>query len=129
MPQTTTNAVRDQFKSVIARFDGTMFEQPIAGAKKTFYAGIGLADRFRSEFETQFNALAADGEKARDRAQESAAHWRDQVAGNARTARQNVSNRVEEAVHKVLEFSPVATTDDVKKLNEKLDKVLAMVAK
>lgn len=129
MTQTYTDTVRDQVKSIVARLEGTVLEQPIAGAKKTFYAGIGLADRARNEFETQFNALAADGEKARDRAQESAAHWREQVAGNAKTARQNMSNRVNETVHKILEYSPVATTDDVKKLNEKLDKVLAMVAK
>ena len=129
MAKQVTDTVRDQVKSFVARLDGTMLEQPIANVNKTFLAGIGLADQFRSGFETKFNELVVDGEKARDRAQKSAAEWRKQASSNAETARKNVSKRVEFAVEKLLGYSPVATSSDVDRLNAKLDKVLATIAK
>ena len=129
MAQTIADTARDQYKSFVARFDGTFFEAPIAGANKTFNAGIGLAEQVRTGFESKFNELAADGKKARDRAQKSAADWRKQTEKNVTTARKNVTKRVETALEKLLEYSPVATTGDVKKLNAKLDKVLANLAK
>lgn len=129
MAQQLNDAVRDQVKSIVSRLDGTILEQPIASVNKTFLASLGLADQFRSGFETKFNELVEDGEKARDRAQKSAAEWREQASSNARTAQKNVSKRVEFAVEKLLGYSPVATSNDVDRLNAKLDKVLAIVAK
>lgn len=129
MVREITNTARDQYKSFVARFDGTILEQPIAGANKTFLAGIGLAEQVRTGFESKFNELAADGAKARDRAEKSAANWRKQAESNVTTARKNVTKRVETVVEKLLDYSPVATTGDVKKLNAKLDKVLASIAK
>lgn len=129
MAKQINDTVRDQVKSLVARLDGTILEQPVASANKTFLASIGLADQVRTGFETKFNELVEDGEKARDRAQKSAAEWRKQASNNAETARKNVSKRVEFAVEKLLGYSPVATSNDVDRLNAKLDKVLATIAK
>ena len=128
MAKKTTNAIQDQIKSLVARLDGTILEQPIANANKAFNAGIGLADQFRTGFEAKYNELAADGEKVRDRASKSAEEFRKEASSNAKTARQNVQKRFDEAFGKVLAMSPVATSNDVDMLNAKLDKVLAQVA-
>ena len=120
MAQQFIDSVRDQVKSAVARLDGTVLEQPIATANKTILAGIGLADQVRSGFETRFNALVADGEKVRDRAQASMDDWREEVSDNAKTARTNVAKRANAAFERLLSYSPVATTGDVRELNEKL---------
>lgn len=116
-------------KSVVERFEGTIVEQPIVIVNKTFLAGLGLATKFQSDFEAKFDELAEDGEKVRNKAQNSAVSYRDQVIGRFKTAQKKVTKRVESAVNTVLDYSPVATTDDIKKLNAKLDKVLGQIAK
>jgi len=116
-------------KSVVERFEGTIVEQPIVIVNKTFLAGLGLATKFQSGFEAKFDELADDGEKVRNKAQDSAVSYRDQVIGRFKSAQKKVTKRVESAVNTVLDYSPVATTDDIKKLNAKLDRVLGHIAK
>lgn len=116
-------------KSIAERFEGTIVEQPIVIVNKTFLAGLGLATKFQSDFETKFDELAEDGEKVRNKAQDSAVSYRDQVIGRFKSAQEKVTKRVESAVNTVLDYSPVATTDDIKKLNAKLDRVLGQIAK
>ena len=113
----------------VERFKDTFVEQPIEVANKTFLAGLGLAKQFQSGFEAKFEELAKDGAAVRNQAQKSATGVRDDVTSRFSTVRNDVGKRVESAMEAVLSFSPIATTGDVDKLNKKLDKVLAQVAK
>ena len=83
----------------------------------------------QSDFDAKFEKLAKDGEKVRKQAQGSFESLNDRFAKQVKATRKQVTKRVESAVQTVLEYSPVATTSDLKKLNSKLDKVLAQVAK
>ena len=113
----------------VEQFKGTFVEQPIEVANKTFLAGLGLAKQVQSGFEAKFNELAKDGAAVRSKAQNSANGLRDDVTSRFSTVRKDVGKRVETAMETVLQYSPIATTGDVNKLNKKLDKVLAQVAK
>lgn len=115
--------------SKAGRFEGTVVERSMKGINKAFLAYIGLADQVRTNLGTKFDELAADGEKVRNRAQKSADEVRKEAVNNAKTARKNVEKRIETTVETFLARSPVATSTDVKKLNAKLDKVLAQVGK
>ena len=115
--------------SFVDRFEGTIFEKPIVVANKTFLAGLGVATQLQSGFETKFEELAKDGAKFRSQAENSAGSLRKDIESRFASVRKDVGKRVESAVETVLDYSPIATTDDVNKLNKKLDKVLAQVAK
>ena len=115
--------------TIVDRFKDTFVEQPVTVVNKTFLAGLGLAKQFQSGFEAKFNELAKDGAAVRNQAQKSADGLRDDVTSRFTTVRKDVGKRFESVVDTVLGYSPIATTDDVNKLNRKLDKVLAQVAK
>ncbi len=118
-----------QAQSIVDRFEGTIVEQPIIVANKAFLAGLGLASQVQSDFDAKFEALAKDGEKVRNQAQNSLDSLSNRVLKQVKETRKQVSKRAESAVKTVLEYSPVATTSDLRKLNSKLDKLLAQVAK
>lgn len=120
---------KTQAQSIVDRFEGTIVEQPIIVANKAFLAGLGFASQVQSDFDAKFEALAKDGEKVRNQAQNSFDSLSDRVLKQVNVTRKQVSKRAESAVNTVLEYSPVATTSDLKKLNSKLDKLLAQVAK
>lgn len=115
--------------SFVEQFKGTFVEQPIMVANKTFLAGLGLAKQFQSGFEAKFDELAKDGAAVRNQAQSSANGLRDDITSRFTSVRKDVGKRVESAMETMLDYSPVATTGDVDKLNKKLDRVLAQVAK
>ena len=127
-PKTATK-LKAQAKSIVDRFEGTIVERPIIIANKAFLAGLGLASQAQSDFDKKFDALAKDGEKVRDQAQDSFEDLNDRVIKRVKATRKEVTKRAESAVNTVLEYSPIATTSDLKKLDRKLDKVLAQVAK
>ena len=115
--------------TVAERFKDTFVEQPIEVANKTFLAGLGLAKQVQAGFEAKFDELAKDGATVRNKAQKSANGLRDDVTSRFSTVRKDVGKRVETVMETMLSYSPIATTGDVDKLNRKLDKVLAQVAK
>ena len=127
--QKTATKLKAQAKSIVDRFEGTIVERPIIIANKAFLAGLGLASQAQSDFDKKFDALAKDGEKVRDQAQDSFEDLNDRVIKRVKATRKEVTKRAESAVNTVLEYSPIATTSDLKKLDRKLDKVLAQVAK
>jgi polyhydroxyalkanoate synthesis regulator phasin len=127
--QKTATKLKAQAKSIVDRFEGTIVERPIIIANKAFLAGLGLASQAQSDFDKKFDALAKDGEKVRDQAQDSFEDLNDRVIKRVKATRKEVTKRAETAVNTVLEYSPIATTSDLKKLDRKLDKVLAQVAK
>lgn len=127
--QKTATKLKAQAKSIVDRFEGTIVEQPIIIANKAFLAGLGLASQAQSDFDKKFDALAKEGEKVRDQAQDSFENMNDRVIKQVKATRKEVTKRAESAVKTVLDYSPVATTSDLKKLDRKLDKVLAQVAK
>ena len=127
--QKTATKLKAQAKSIVDRFEGTIVEQPIIIANKAFLAGLGLASQAQSDFDKKFDALAKEGEKVRDQAQDSFENMNDRVIKQVKATRKEVTKRAESAVQTVLDYSPVATTSDLKKLDRKLDKVLAQVAK
>jgi len=127
--QKKARALKAQAKSIVDRFEGTIIEQPIIIANKAFLAGLGLASQVQSDLDTKFEKLAKDGEKVRKEAQGSFESMSDRYIKELKATRKQITKRVESAVNTVLEYSPVATTSDLKKLNSKLDKVLAPVAK
>ena len=122
-------AKKAKARTIADRFEGTIIEQPIVIANKAFLAGLGLASQVQSDFDAKFEALAKDGEKVRNQAQDSIGSLRNKVVDQVKTTRSELAKRVESAVSTVLEHSPVATTEDVEKLNKKLDKMLVQVAK
>ncbi|MBT8099030.1 MAG: phasin family protein [Gammaproteobacteria bacterium] len=115
--------------SIVGRFEGTVIEKPIVIANKTFLAGLGLATQLQSTFDKKFDELAKDGAKVRQDAKKSANSLRGDIESRFTSVRKNLTKRIETAVETVLDYSPVATTEDVEKLNKKLDKVLVRVAK
>lgn len=127
--QKTATKLKAQAKSIVDRFEGTIVERPIIIANKAFLAGLGLASQAQSDFDKKFDALAKDGAKVRDQAQDSFEDLNDRVIKRVKATRKEVTKRAESAVNTVLEYSPIATTSDLKKLDRKLDKVLAQVAK
>jgi len=127
-PKTATK-LKAQAKSIVDRFEGTIVERPILIANKAFLAGLGFASQAQSDFDKKFDALAKDGEKVRDQAQDSIEGMNDRFIKQIKETRKEVTKRAESAVQTVLDYSPVATTSDLKKLDRKLDKVLAQVAK
>jgi polyhydroxyalkanoate synthesis regulator phasin len=127
--QKTATKLKAQAKSIVDRFEGTIVERPIIIANKAFLAGLGLASQAQSDFDKKFDALAKDGAKVRDQAQDSFEDLNDRVIKRVKATRKEVTKRAETAVNTVLEYSPIATTSDLKKLDRKLDKVLAQVAK
>lgn len=126
---TKTRKSASKVGSIVDRFEGTIIEQPIVIANKTFLAGIGLASQVQSDFDAKFEALAKDGAKVRSEARGSLNSISDRLMKQVDETRKEVSKRAETAMNTVLEYSPVATTSDLKKLNRKLDKVLAEMAK
>lgn len=127
--QKTATKLKAQAKSIVDRFEGTIVERPIIIANKAFLAGLGLASQAQSDFDKKFDALAKDGEKVRDQAQDSFEDLNDRVIKRVKATRKEVTKRAETAVNTVLEYSPIATSSDLRKLDRKLDKVLAQVAK
>lgn len=125
----TATKLKAQAKSIVDRFEGTIVERPIIIANKAFLAGLGLASQAQSDFDTRFEALAKDGEKVRDQAQDSLDNFGDRVVKQVKETRKQVTKRAESAVKTVLEYSPVATAADLKKLDRKLNKVLEQIAK
>ena len=125
----TATKLKAQAKSIVDRFEGTIVERPIIIANKAFLAGLGLASQAQSDFDTRFEALAKDGEKVRDQAQDSLDDFGDRVVKQVKETRKQVTKRAESAVKTVLEYSPVATAADLKKLDRKLNKVLEQIAK
>ena len=127
--QTTARMLKAQARSIVDRFEGTIVERPIVIANKAFLAGLGLASQAQSDFDAKFEALAKDGAKVRDQAQDSLDDFSNRVIKQVKATRKEVTKRAEAAVKTVLAYSPVATTSDLKKLDRKLTKVLAQVAK
>lgn len=120
---------KTQAKSIVGWFEGTIVEQPIIIADKALLAGLGLVSQVRSDFDEKFEKLAKDGEKVRKQAEGSFESLSDRYVKEFKATGKQLTKRVESVVNTVLEYSPVATTSDLKKLNRKLDKVLAQVAK
>ena len=118
-----------QAKSIVDRFEGTIIEQPIIIANKAFLAGLGFASQVQSDFDAKFEELAKEGEKVRKQGRGSFDSLSDRVLKEFEAKRKEVTKRAESAVKTVLEHTPVATTNELKKLDRKLDKVLAEVAK
>jgi polyhydroxyalkanoate synthesis regulator phasin len=127
--QKKARKLKSQAKSIVDRFEGTIIEQPIIVANKAFLAGLGLASQVQSDFDAKFEELAKDGVKVRKEAENSFESLSDRFLKQVKATRKKVTKRAESAVNAVLEYSPVATTSDLKKLNSKIDKVLAQVAK
>jgi len=125
----TATKLKAQAKSIVDRFEGTIVEQPIIIANKAFLAGLGLASQAQSDLDKKLKSLTKDGEKVRDQAQDSLDDLGDRVVKQVKATRKEVTKRAESAVQTVLDYSRVAKTSDLKKLDRKLDKVLAQVAK
>ena len=120
-------------RTIVDRFEGTIVEKPIVIANKTFLASLGLFEQARTGFEAKFEAYAKDGQKLRKQVtketESSISSLRNQVETRVKSTRNQVAKRVESAVSTILEYTPVATTGDIEKLNKKLDQVLVRVAK
>jgi len=110
--------------SVFDRFEGTIVERPIEIANKTFLAGLSLANQFQDSLESNFENLAKDGEKVRDDASRSLDKLRNELINRVNGVRNDMTQRLDSVLSTILEYSPVATTYDVQKLNNKLDKAL-----
>lgn len=119
--------------TIVDRFEGTIVEKPIVVANKTFLASIGLLEQARNDFEAKFEAYAKDGQKLRKQVTKetgsSISSLRSQFETRVKSTRDQIARRVESTVSKILEYTPVATTGDIEKLNKKLDQVLVRVAK
>lgn len=120
-------------KATVSKIEKSVVGRPIVIANKTFLAGLGLVATVQSEFGSAFAKLASDGEKVRDQYESSITSWRKDVVKQVKAAQKrvvkNVKSNVKSVAETMAEISPVATQYDVDKLNSKLDKVLAQVAK
>ena len=116
-------------QSIVDRFEGTIVERPITIANKAFLAGLGFASQVQSDFDAKFDELAKNGEKVRREARGSFDSMSEQLLKQVEAKRKEVTKRAETAMKTVLEYTPVATTRDLKKLDRKLDKVLAEVSR
>ncbi|MCH9696265.1 MAG: hypothetical protein K0U72_17245 [Gammaproteobacteria bacterium] len=125
----TKNSTKTWIGSVVARFDGTIAEQPLAAANKALLAGLGFATQLQTTVEAKYDDLANDGEKVRDQIEESIEGAQKRVLGRVKSRREQVSKGAESALNRVLSFAPIARSSDIDKLNAKLDKVLLQVAK
>ena len=96
--QKTATKLKAQAKSIVDRFEGTIVEQPIIIANKAFLAGLGLASQAQSDFDKKFDALAKEGEKVRDQAQDSFENMNDRVIKQVKATRKEVTKRAESAV-------------------------------
>ena len=124
-----TNSKKTRVSSIVDRFDGTIVEQPLAVANKAVLASLGFATQIRIDFEEKYNDLAKDGEKVRNEVENSIENLQGRVSKQVKTARKQVEKRVASAFNRVLDYSRIAKSSDVEKLNTKLDKVLLQVAK
>lgn len=124
-----TNSKKTRVSSIVDRFDGTIVEQPLAVANKAVLASLGFATQIRTDFEEKYNNLAKDGEKVRNEVENSIENLQGRVSKQVKTARKQVEKRVASAFNRVLDYSRIAKSSDVDKLNTKLDKVLLQVAK
>lgn len=103
--------------------------QPIKIANKAFLASIGLVTQFQSDIDSKYDELAKDGKAARDRYEASLTDFRKDIVNRFSSARKGVTKRFEPVVDRIIDMTPVATDADIEKLNKKLDKVLAQIAK
>jgi len=124
-----TRKTDTRIKSIVDRFEGTIVERPIVIANKTFLAGLGFASQVQSDFEAKFEELAKNGEKVRREARGNLDSLSERLLKQVEAKRKEVAKRAESTLKTVLDYSPVATTSDLKKLERKLDKVLAEVAR
>jgi len=120
--KTQASVIRDQF-------DGTIIERPIEAANKAALAGIGLAAQLRNHVASQYDDFVRDGEKVRDRFEDSLDDLQNRVTDQVKTKRNQVEMRVTRTLKTVLDHSPIATSSDVDKLNTKFDKVLLQLTK
>ncbi len=116
-------------KSVYEKLEGSIVGRPIVIANQAFLAGLGLVSNVRSDLSGTFTKLTKDGEKVRKQYRAQINDLRDDVVKQAKAARKRVVKNVKSVAESVAEVSPVATQHDLDKLNSKLDKVLAEVAK
>lgn len=122
------DAKKTLLSSIVDRFDGTIVEQPLASANKAVLASLGLATRYQASFQVKFDDLAKDGEKVRNQVEDSVGILQDQVVGQLKSKRNQVAKGVASAFNTILDYSPIAKSSDIAKLNTKLDKVLLKVA-
>jgi len=124
-----TRSTESRIQAIVDRFEGTIVERPIIIANKTFLAGLGLASQVQSDFEAKFEELAKNGEKVRREARGNLDNLSGRLRKQVEAKRKEVAKRAESTLKAVLDYTPVATTTDLKKLERKLDKVLAEVAR
>lgn len=115
--------------SVLEQFENSVIRQPIAIANKAFLASLGLAVTVQSGFSRKVDEFAKEGEAVRDEYQESFDKFRNDLMKQARTRRDAVVGRARSFVKTVADSSPLATDRDVHEVEEKVDEVLAEVAK
>lgn len=102
---------------------------PLEIVNKTYLAGLGLVSQTREQFEHKFVEFAKDGEKVRKDVEKSVAGLRKQMEARVESTRQRIANGIESTLTRVLEVTPVATTEDIARLNTKIDQILVRVAK
>lgn len=124
-----SSARKARDKSVYEKLESSIVGRPIVIANQAFLAGLGLVANVRSDLSGTFTKLAKDGEKVRKQYQSQINDLRDDVVKQAKAAQKRVVKNVKSVAESVAEVSPVATQHDLDKLNSKLDKVLAEVAK
>jgi polyhydroxyalkanoate synthesis regulator phasin len=127
--KTAKNSTKTWVGSVVARFDGTIAEQPLAAANKAVLAGLGFATQFQTNVETKYDEFAHDGEKVRDQIEGSLESLQKRVFGQVKSRRDEFAKGAESALNTVLGYAPIARSSDIDKLNAKIDKVLLQVAK
>ena len=93
---TKTRKSTSKVGSIVDRFEGTIIEQPIVIANKTFLAGLGLASQVQTEFDAKFEELAGTSwEEQRD----AYDFYRDELA----QALTSASNQSEESARQWVE--------------------------
>ncbi|MDX1516383.1 MAG: phasin family protein [Woeseiaceae bacterium] len=97
--------------------------------RKTYLAGLGLVAQTRDQFERKFSEFAQDGEQVRRDVEKTVDGLKSRVEARVAAARQRVAADVESTFTRVLRTTPVATTEDIAKLNTKIDKILVRVAR
>jgi hypothetical protein len=78
------------------------------------------ADDFKAQaksFEAWIDILAKDGEKVRDEAQRTFDSYSEKLIKQFKATRTEATKRVDSALQTVLDYSPIATTGDLKKLD------------
>ncbi|MDH3339407.1 MAG: phasin family protein [Gammaproteobacteria bacterium] len=115
-------------EGVVGRIEDVV-SQPIAVANKAFLASLGLVTQLQKDLDSKYEELAKDGKKARDRYEATLTDLRKKIAARVASVRDRAGSRIEPVVDRIIEMTPVATEKDINRLNKKLDKVLAQVAK